>query len=657
MLQTMTGEIKEPRVASIGILGRSGSRTSIAKERFFIGRDGHCDLIVEDTQVSRKHALIQRSEQGFTISDLGSRNGVTINDRKIGDGEKVELNDADCIGLGSTVLVYREGRDLHLPNSDSAIELDVGEVAYGSDTEDELPSHVEVEAVSRPRTPPPGPADASAHLQRTLFSLEGEVRFWKLCSLILAVSCAVLLATLFTERYGSRGEVIRYELPPAAGVPPGPGPVQPPVAPPPAETAEVVAPPPPPAPNQPPSASLRVIGPVRLGHAIVVSASQSSDPEGMPLSFHWSLVALPEGSITFLAADGGLARFIPDQVGEYVVGLSVEDAEGVRRGAELTVDVQLTADQRFTPRTLLRTSLDLIGRPPAPADFLVIAQLPRARLLEQVFTDEAVYRALLELEIERLECRQRPAPELLARALSQLLDGSLDLPGVSALLVLEDSYTSGLSDRDYIEQLLRILVGRIADMQPTSVERGLDMLAGQSARFMGRSGSSRADLVKILVEHEDYDFELGKYVAERIGSDNALGMIDALRADDPRLGFVHAALDPERGEARRPRATYLRRLHFDLFGFDPDQAALRDLLAPFQVEENRLAVAEMLASSPRLPVGRVDSGWVRDTVLRMVGRVLSEEQARSVRRSAGDGVDAMRWVLYSLVTSREYQEL
>ncbi len=665
----MTGDIKPPRVASIGILGRSGSRMSIVKERFFIGRDGQCDMIVDDTQASRKHVLIQKGEGGFFLSDLGSRNGVTINDRPIGDGEKVPLHDADCIGLGSTVLVYREGRDaLSELDDDLGIELleEPVRVAYGGDTEEEIPSHIDIPAADGqrpvPSPTPPAPAaqprrEVSAALDREVISLEGEVRFWKLCSLILAISCAVMLTTLFTERYGSRGEVIRYELPPAGSSPQNqPPPAQPALAA--DESTEVALEP---ALNLSPQAALRVVGPVRLGHPVRVSASQSHDPEGMPLLYHWSLAALPEGSKTFLTAEASLARFIPDRVGSYLVGLTVEDQGGLQADSLLEVRVELLPDERMRGPQLLELSLNWLGRPPADDDWLVLDNLPRAQLIDRVFTREAVLRSWLELEVERLGCRVRPPSTLLESLLDRLLRGELALPDATAAVLLDPSFVESYSDRDYVTHLLKALIGRVAELQPTTVERGLELLQGNPVRFMGNGGKSRRDFVQILVEHQDYQLELGRFLAGRLAVPNSDVLIEALRSRDLRSGFVQAALEqPPGAPVQRPATEFLRRLHFDLFGFDASQETLEDLLAPFTVgepEETRRALAQLLVSSPQLPVGRVDIPWVRAKVRSCLGRDLGDEEARAVMRSAGAGVDAMRWILQAIVTSREYLEL
>jgi len=81
-----------------------GKRTSI------IGRSEALPLQVLDSQVSRKHLKIRYDESTEThlASDMDSRNGVFVNDRKV--TAETQLADGDLIRIGSTELLYT-GRD------------------------------------------------------------------------------------------------------------------------------------------------------------------------------------------------------------------------------------------------------------------------------------------------------------------------------------------------------------------------------------------------------------------------------------------------------------------------------------------------------------------------------------------------------------------
>ena len=70
-----------------------------------MGRGSEAGLVLDDTGVSRAHARIDPGLQGFTIFDLGSRNGLFVNGDRV--QERV-LRDGDRIQLGTgTVLKFR----------------------------------------------------------------------------------------------------------------------------------------------------------------------------------------------------------------------------------------------------------------------------------------------------------------------------------------------------------------------------------------------------------------------------------------------------------------------------------------------------------------------------------------------------------------------
>jgi pSer/pThr/pTyr-binding forkhead associated (FHA) protein len=72
-------------------------------------RNATWEVRLADRTVSRPHARIQQDETGFSIVDLESANGTTVNEKKI--TEPHPLTDGDVIGIGETRLVFRAGSD------------------------------------------------------------------------------------------------------------------------------------------------------------------------------------------------------------------------------------------------------------------------------------------------------------------------------------------------------------------------------------------------------------------------------------------------------------------------------------------------------------------------------------------------------------------
>ena len=76
-----------------------------------IGRSNEANLILSDYSISHKHALIKDYDNQIWIEDLGSRNGVLVNESRI-EGKSL-LKSGDSILLGQTrLLVLKIGENL-----------------------------------------------------------------------------------------------------------------------------------------------------------------------------------------------------------------------------------------------------------------------------------------------------------------------------------------------------------------------------------------------------------------------------------------------------------------------------------------------------------------------------------------------------------------
>lgn len=76
-------------------------------EEWILGRDPDmCDFVLEDSTVSRKHALCFRSPDGLCIKDLSTTNPILVNDQNIGESHL--LREGDRIQLGQSVFLFSE---------------------------------------------------------------------------------------------------------------------------------------------------------------------------------------------------------------------------------------------------------------------------------------------------------------------------------------------------------------------------------------------------------------------------------------------------------------------------------------------------------------------------------------------------------------------
>jgi len=69
-----------------------------------IGRSRDCDCVIEDQNVSRRHAELRRNSSGdWQIVDLGSTNGVKVNGRRV---DTSRLSPGDDVSLGTVAFVF-----------------------------------------------------------------------------------------------------------------------------------------------------------------------------------------------------------------------------------------------------------------------------------------------------------------------------------------------------------------------------------------------------------------------------------------------------------------------------------------------------------------------------------------------------------------------
>jgi pSer/pThr/pTyr-binding forkhead associated (FHA) protein len=69
-----------------------------------LGRSRECDCVLDDRNVSRRHAELRRSGSGdWSVADLGSTNGIKVNDRRVAPARPPP---GDEVIVGTTRFVF-----------------------------------------------------------------------------------------------------------------------------------------------------------------------------------------------------------------------------------------------------------------------------------------------------------------------------------------------------------------------------------------------------------------------------------------------------------------------------------------------------------------------------------------------------------------------
>lgn len=92
------------RRRSKALLVVSGRRLLVPPRGAAIGRSRDCDIVLEDSSISRRHAELLPEGSAWTIEDLGSTNGVRVNGLTVHGAHP--LSSGDRIEMGSTEMLF-----------------------------------------------------------------------------------------------------------------------------------------------------------------------------------------------------------------------------------------------------------------------------------------------------------------------------------------------------------------------------------------------------------------------------------------------------------------------------------------------------------------------------------------------------------------------
>lgn len=119
---------------------REGQRIEIQDaQELVIGREEGVDIVLKDDLVSRRHAKFRRDWSGTHVEDLGSRNGIKVNKKRV---SRKTLKDRDEVEVGAVRLLYldpSEVRETPLVLNDEE-EEGTGTLLPSDPSDDALPS-------------------------------------------------------------------------------------------------------------------------------------------------------------------------------------------------------------------------------------------------------------------------------------------------------------------------------------------------------------------------------------------------------------------------------------------------------------------------------------------------------------------------------------
>jgi len=105
VLPTFDDSLEEDSLSHCWLEGHGGVKYSLKNKLMVIGRLNECDVVIEDENISRRHAELKPSGDTFVLIDLGSTNGCKVNGKR---KKKTLLEEGDEITFGPVRLWFRQ---------------------------------------------------------------------------------------------------------------------------------------------------------------------------------------------------------------------------------------------------------------------------------------------------------------------------------------------------------------------------------------------------------------------------------------------------------------------------------------------------------------------------------------------------------------------
>lgn len=94
----------------------------LKKDGYMIGKDvSDEDIRIDGQTVSRYHARLSWENNSYTITDLASKNGTAVNNRRLSPGEECLLSDRDEIMLADKCFIYSRVTVLDVANKNNRV--------------------------------------------------------------------------------------------------------------------------------------------------------------------------------------------------------------------------------------------------------------------------------------------------------------------------------------------------------------------------------------------------------------------------------------------------------------------------------------------------------------------------------------------------------
>lgn len=380
------------------------------------------------------------------------------------------------------------------------------------------------------------------------------------------------------------------------------------------------------------------------------------------------------GGLATLAALGGLASG----------GLATAQAlaSGARAATQdppaETAETVAVPARALDDRALRAVYLDLMGRPPLAEERATWFGRGRHELLDELIGTEAAWRHWFseQLYYFLLIDNFRPGSPRAVAIPADLAAGRLDVREAIHRIALSPSFESRNPGADtFVTVVLEQLDGIKVQAQPRVLEIGKVLYDGGQGVFLGQTGSSQADVVRIAMEDRRFAVTFVARERQRLLriEPEPRALQAAARAFDKRAlaytelvreWMLSADYDARLAQpGPMPNRLFVPALFVDLLGRRPEadeerrmRTALDGLADPGPL---RAVLARLLIDSGQVPLPekgeiRDPTSWVADLFRRLLGRDASSEELRVFVSSFHDPDCRPSTILYAIVSHPDY---
>jgi hypothetical protein len=482
--------------------------------------------------------------------------------------------------------------------------------------------------------------------------------------------------------------------------------------------------------NRPPRAVPLAVAGGAVGAPITLDASATRDPEGGAVAYRWDVIQRPDGSKSAPSeATAARTRLVPDAPGRWVVRLRAGDGDLEALPVRLSFDVGdsmgnemgagemggemggsmgggdagmgtpppspppvrgggKTVDDTAGPglgvdletrRYARSVFFDLRARGPSPGELTLLLRYPRERMVDQMLRDDETWASWMEREFYYylLIDRFRPVSDRIQALPGRLAMGKATVRDATREIVVSAEFNARNPGNDtFVTVVFEQLMGMVVQDNTRLLKAGKKMYDGYSARLWKKLGRSQSDIVKIVLNHEDYAASfVGRQYRQIFGTDMPKADLKAATTrflEDPATypAMVKEWLlsDAYLARTRIPRPkddlVFIRTLFVDLQGREPTFDEFRNMRNAFQALSDPTPVRNVLAQllletgSPRTPAKaeiKSPRDWVRTQFLDLLGREPTENEADIFVATLGEYGCDTRTIVLALATSPDYQ--